>query len=450
MKLVLEYHRNVVTTRTGEDFMRLAVSLAVLAGISLLPVSGALTDTGTGSTAPVARGEWRLWSPRPQISPKLSHDEPTGELVLEGGGNPAVFGGWERTYCGIRAGQWYRLQVRYRATGLDYEPLQTPVRLDWATAKGQRAGQPDYAWQGRDEGGWRLVTLDAPAPEGAEAVKIQLLLQNAARAHIRFKDVTLTPVGAPPQRLVRIATVRLSPKGADPVAAFIALVDSRVPDKTDIIVLPEGIAVVGTGKKLADVAEPVPGPVTERLGELARRKGAWLVAGVYELDGEVIYNTAVLINRAGQLAGKYRKVYIPREKLEGGITPGWEYPVFETDFGKIGMMICWDVQYADPARGLALRGAEMILMPIWDGNQTLAEARAIENHLFLITSGYGIPSLILDPMGTELAGSAKDGTVVTATIDLSRRYLDEWLGDMRARYFRELRGDLQTDPPGRK
>jgi len=55
------------------------------------------------------------------------------------------------------------------------------------------------------------------------------------------------------------------------------------------------------------------------------------------------------------------------------------------DFGKIGMMICWNVQHADPARGLALRGAEMILMPIWGGSEPLARAREIENHLFVVS-----------------------------------------------------------------
>jgi formylglycine-generating enzyme required for sulfatase activity len=84
-----------------------------------------------------------------------------------------------------------------------------------------------------------------------------------------------------------------------------------------------------------------------------------------------------LFGRDGQLIGKYRKVCLPREEIDGGITPGTEYPVFDTDFGRIGMMICWDVSYPEVARELAARGAEMILMPIWGGNETLAKARAI-------------------------------------------------------------------------
>jgi len=392
--------------------------------------------------------DWHAWSPRDEITPKLSRQG--DELIAEGKGNPAVFGGWERSFSGVVPGHWYRLELRYRATGLTYEPLQTPVRLDWQTAAGKRAGQPDYVWQVSTEGDWRVASLTAPSPEKASSVNVQLILQNAPNATIRWKNVDFKPAGAPKPRVARIATIRLHPRGADPVARFIETADARVPAGSDIILLPEGVTVVGTGKKYADVAEPIPGPTTQRLGELARRKNAWVVAGVYERDGTAIYNTAVLIGRAGQYAGKYRKIYIPREEFEGGITPGSGFPVFQTDFGTVGMMICWDVQYPDPARGLALRGAELILMPIWGGNETLAKARAIENHLFLASSGYDFPSLVIDPDGETLARTEEDGAVATATIDLSKRYADPWLGDMRARFFRELRGDIATDPPSRR
>lgn len=401
--------------------------------------------------ASIARcSDWSVWSPRPEIAPVHSRAAASGELVLEGGGNPAVFGGWERLFPDIHPGEWYRLQLRYRASGLDYEPLQVPVRLDWVAKAGGRAGQPDYAWRVTGQGEWRTVTLDAPAPAGAEAVKVQLLLQNAPHGKVEWKDISLASEAPPPPRTVRVAAVRLRPKGADPVSRFLAAADAKVEGGTDVILFPEGITLVGTGKNYADVAEPLPGPTTVRLGEFARRKHAWIVAGVLEREGAAVYNTAVLIDRAGKLAGKYRKVYLPREELEGGVTPGSDFPVFQTDFGTVGMMICWDVQYADPARALALRGAELLLMPIWGGNEVLARARAIENHVFLASSGYDFPSLVMDPAGETLTRTEQDATVATATIDLNHRYVDPWLGEMRGRFLRELRGDVQADPPGRR
>jgi predicted amidohydrolase len=166
------------------------------------------------------------------------------------------------------------------------------------------------------------------------------------------------------------------------------------------------------------------------------------VAGIYEREGPAIYNTAVLIDRAGNVAGKYRKVYLPREEVEAGLTPGNDYPVFRTDFGTVGIMICYDVFFADPARALALKGAEMILMPIWGGDETLAKARAIENRVFLVASGYDHPTYIMDPDGERLSVGPRPGAAV-ATIDLNKRYMEKWLGEMKARRPKELRVDVK-------
>ena len=108
---------------------------------------------------------------------------------------------------------------------------------------------------------------------------------------------------------------------------------------------------------------------------LARELRSYVVGGLYERVGPVVYNTAVLIDRDGKLAGRYRKTHLPREEWEAGITPGDSYPVFTTDFGKIGLMISWDVQFPEPWRELGLQGAELVLMPIWGGSETLLRAR---------------------------------------------------------------------------
>src|SRR5258707_269441 len=86
---------------------------------------------------------------------------------------------------------------------------------------------------------------------------------------------------------------------AERVTQFLAAIEKTVPAKPDIILLPEGITVVGTGKKSSDVAEPVPGPTTERLARVAQQRSAYIVAGVYEREGHTIYNTAVLLDRQG-------------------------------------------------------------------------------------------------------------------------------------------------------
>jgi predicted amidohydrolase len=296
------------------------------------------------------------------------------------------------------------------------------------------------------DGDWTKVWLDAPAPAKASAVVMQLYLSNAPQGTVWWDDVSLTQIADPGPRRVTVASVNLRPQrtrsAEENVRLFVDAIEAHVPAKTDVIVLPEGITVVGNGKPYPEVAESIPGPTTRALGEVARRRASYLVAGIYEREGAAIYNTAVLIDRAGKVAGKYRKVYLPREEVEAGLTPGSDYPVFRTDFGTVGIMICYDVFYADPARALALKGAEMILMPIWGGDETLAKARAIENKVFLVASGYDHPTYVMDPNGERLSQAARPGAAV-ATIDLNRRYTDEFLGDMRGRRPKELRVDVK-------
>ena len=128
---------------------------------------------------------------------------------------------------------------------------------------------------------------------------------------------------------------------------------------------------------------------------------------------------------------------LPDEEIEGGITPGSETPVFETDFGRVGLMICWDSSYAEVARALAARGAEVILMPIAGGVEALVQARAIENQVYLVASGYDYRTGIFDRKGERIADARRDPEVVLATVDLAAPVLWPWVGNWRARIDRE-------------
>jgi len=208
----------------------------------------------------------------------------------------------------------------------------------------------DYAYRGTREGEWNRVTLQAQAPKDAAAVAIQLFFGPRAARHRLVDDISFERVATPAPRQVTIASVNLHPQGTGSreksVELFMETAERVVPANVDLVVLPEGITVVGTGKHYADVAEPVPGPTSKRLGEFARKHKTYVVGGLYEREGQVVYNTAVLLDRAGNLAGKYRKVYLPREEMEQ-LAPGNDYPVFQTDFGTLGIMTCYDVAYAD-------------------------------------------------------------------------------------------------------
>lgn len=430
--------------------------LILLFAAATLSQAGVLLDQSEFAGDPPSG--WKRWSSRADTAPRAFVDRApsrggAGSLAINGNSNPAAHGGWERLTEGLSAGKWYRLTAYYRVENVAAENWQVVARLDWRQAGGeQRIGEPDYvSWAERD-GAWTKLSLEAEAPAGTAAVMLQFYLSNAPQGTVWWDAIRFEEIAKPAERKVTIASVKLRPlstfSAALSVSRFIETIEKRVPKNADVILLPEGITVVGTGQTYAEVAETIPGPTTTRLAELARSRRAYIAAGIYEREGRTLYNTSVLIDRAGQLVGKYRKVYLPREEVERGLTPGLSFPTFDTEFGRVGMMICYDVFFADPARALAQQGADLILMPIWGGDESLAKARAIENGVFLVASGYDHPTYIMDPLGERLSEAPADGTVAVATIDLSRRYRQQWLGDMRTRRLKEQRTDVLMPMPG--
>ncbi len=117
-----------------------------------------------------------------------------------------------------------------------------------------------------------------------------------------------------------------------------------------------------------DLAEPIPGPSTERLGRAARETGTVVVGSLFERRTAGVYhNTAVVLDADGTLAGVYRKMHIPDDPLyyeKYYFTPGdLGFRVFDTRFARVGVLVCWDQWYPEAARLTALRGAQVILYP---------------------------------------------------------------------------------------
>jgi len=396
---------------------------------------------------------WNTWAPRAEIAPRtyvdtVHYHTGPGALAISGNGNAGVHGGWEFAVADIESGAWYRFTAYYRAMGVPHESLQILPRVDWKSGANKRAGRVDYPYKTTREGDWNKVTADVQAPSNASAATLQLYLFNAPQGTVWWDDISFEQVPAPKPRTVTISSLNLRPSGTksreESVRQFMAGVEKAIPGKVDVILLPEGITVIGTGKSYVEVSETIPGPTTTTLGELAKRHSSYVVAGIYEREGEIVYNTAVMLDRQGNLAGKYRKVYLPSAEIEGGLTPGNDYPVFKTDFGTVGLMICYDVMFADPAHALARKGAEVILLPIWGGDLTLAKARAIENKVILAASGYDHPTYVMDSDGKVIASAPHNGDAAIATVDLNQRSWDPQLGDMRARRVKEERVDLKV------
>ena len=117
-----------------------------------------------------------------------------------------------------------------------------------------------------------------------------------------------------------------------------------------------------------DLAEPIPGPSTEIYGELAKRYGVVIVTSLFERRAAGLYhNTAVVIERDGTIAGKYRKMHIPDDPLfyeKFYFTPGdLGFEPIKTSIGTLGVLVCWDQWYPEAARAMALNGAELLIYP---------------------------------------------------------------------------------------
>jgi predicted amidohydrolase len=393
---------------------------------------------------------WLSWSPRDEIRPKCYFDallfrSSPASLAISGNANAAEYGGWAQVVNGIRPGQYYRLTAYFRSAGVADARRQIVARLDWLDTSNRRTTQPDYAYETSADGDWTRVTMNVPAPAQASAVKVELSLAWAPQGTVWWDDVRLEESAPPPARWVRVGTVSVHPRNLpDNLGAYIQAVDEIAKEKPDIVCLGEEMLLAGSSRPYLSVAEEIPGPSTRRLGETARKYGIYLVAGLTEQEGSAAYNTAVLIDRKGNVAGKYHKVYLPREEVEGGLTPGVECPVFKTDFGTIGLMICWDAEYVDPARAMGVQGAEILLVPAAGGYLTLLKARALENHLYLVSSGDSVESSIIDPTGEVLFATKEAGVNKVISINLAERFLDPWIGDMRPRYHKEMRWDIAT------
>lgn len=236
------------------------------------------------------------------------------------------------------------------------------------------------------------------------------------------------------------------------VATALRLIDQAAGTGARLVALPEVWPYLGPDEGSFAAAEPIPGPLTETLAKAARRHGIYLHAGsIYEqitdasANGRKMANTTVVFNPAGEIIATYRKIHLfdvsvsetDTYRESDTIVPGEDVVVADVDGIPVGLAICYDLRFSELFRLLALRGAEIMMVPAAftlatgrDHWEVLLRARAIENGSFVVAPGQvGVHppgkacfgrSMIVDPWGTVLAQAPDVETVIAADLDLTR------------------------------
>ncbi|OAS19044.1 carbon-nitrogen hydrolase family protein [Paenibacillus oryzisoli] len=400
--------------------------------------------------------DWISWSPHEALAPEFIRDvwdeEPV--LVMHANGTLEKYGKWISKITGINGRKTYEISVQYRGTDIEVNGLNCYVMLTWSDSDGVLLTR-DYLDQTRElDDQWVNLHRTMAAPEGATAVEVELAFRWSTRGRIVWRRPSFIEKQSEGSRKIRVATTlinKFSGNRQDNLAAMGTILDQAGVERADVVCLSECVYEQGCeGRGYGLFGESIPGTLTNFLSDYARKYEYYIITSFFEMDGDVLYNTALLIDRAGHVAGKYRKTHVPLDEAEIGVTPGREYPVFDTDLGRIGMMICWDCYFPEVARILTLKGAEILFVPTQGNTLIQSLARAIDCGVHVVIAGmWGEnPSRIIDPQG-QIIAEISDQTqgIVMSEIDLAESYYQPWLsvgnasGEARVLFRQERRPD---------
>lgn len=297
----------------------------------------------------------------------------------------------------------------------------------------------EHALENRRIGDMLFFTDTVTGVPGAKQFLIELWCKGKY-VHAEWFEPYLSPCAPVPERNVKIAIGYLKPfykPGLtldDNKKRIIDVVDKAGKSDPDIILLGEAMYDRGVNLPLLDRAETDRGSMCTLLRQKAKAYHCYLIYNFHEWDNGEIYNTSILFDREGNTVGKYHKTHLTVTELEMGMTPGTDYPVFDTDFGRIGILICWDHYFPATADILTDKGAEILFVSSAGDAAEQCIARAKDNGIYIAVCGmntenhYGWgPARVVSPLGEFLAQGTEDAEPVVCQIDLNKKVRRFWL-----------------------
>ncbi len=392
---------------------------------------------------------WVFCSPRPELSPGYSIVDSDGirRLGIVSRGDRYAFGCWKGTAC-LKQGEWYRASVRVRLSDISDPDVSVAAHFAGhflvTTGRWQKDNilEQVFRYEDTDEKG-----------------NIELYLRCAAKGSVEWSDPVVERIEKPKHRMARIATIRFGEPGhgvipdmdhqAERIRMKLELAGAIRPD---LVLLPEFSQIIGVDKEIYgtyfEAAQAVPnGSLCSLLKEEAKKHGMYVVAGMIEKRGSYMFNTAVIFDREGRFAGQYDKTHLTFSEMTEGFSCGDAYPVFDLDFGRIGIHICYDEWFPEVARYYAHRGIQILLLPVAGGKPITWRTRAIDNGIYFVTASINPPSMIIGSSGEILAQTHADG-IVFADLDLDYRetnwYRDPTLVSGMPCIIRQMRNTMDN------
>jgi predicted amidohydrolase len=243
-----------------------------------------------------------------------------------------------------------------------------------------------------------------------------------------------------PGRPVRVLSLSFREKSREQV---LALVDQQAAAGVDLVILPE----TWLGQK--ESPETLEGPTIMAFAALAKKHHSYIVCPIDRREGPKRLNSAVLLDRSGRVQGVYDKVfpYWSEYDLREPVTVGTSAPVFQTDFGKLGLAICFDVNFPEVWQRLADQGAELVVWPSAYSAGTSLQAHALNHHFCIVTSTWTRDCVVYDITGEEVHYSkSPDVNVARLTLDLDRGiYHQNFNIDARDKLLREHADEVRQE-----
>lgn len=227
-----------------------------------------------------------------------------------------------------------------------------------------------------------------------------------------------------------------------------SLIDRAALEQPDLVVLPECFNALGLADApLTSTAEPADGPTVTAMAAKAREHGTYIVCPIYEWRDGAIYNSAILLDREGRVAGTYHKMWPTVPEMDEGVRPGEETLVVDTDFGKLGFAICFDLNFRPVGEGSRDKGAKLVAFSSMYRGGISTRIWAYDFGFYLVSSTPSEMSHFCTPVGRVLGDLWDYQRVMTREINLDFEilHIDEnnsrW-DDIRRAYGRHVELDI--------